>query len=74
MIVFHEDLCVMCGTVIPEGQMVCPICVQAVEEKALPIPAARQNTVPAYQSAPYSTSRHSPSVQQNPAPDYHPGK
>ena len=27
----NEDKCVMCGTVVPEGTQVCPICARRVE-------------------------------------------
>ena len=29
-LIFHEDRCVMCGQVIPEGRMVCQNCEQKV--------------------------------------------
>ena len=28
-----EDRCICCGTVVPEGQMVCPICIAHVGEE-----------------------------------------
>ncbi len=36
-----EERCVMCGQIIPEGRMVCPLCEKDVEEKVAQKQAAQ---------------------------------
>lgn len=31
--IYSEDRCVMCGQIVPEGRMVCPVCEKDVEER-----------------------------------------
>lgn len=40
--IYSEDRCVMCGQVIPEGRMVCPLCEKDVEERTAQKPVAQE--------------------------------
>lgn len=37
-----EERCVMCGQIIPEGRMVCPMCEEMVKEMTMPKPVAQE--------------------------------
>lgn len=48
IMIFREDRCVMCGQVIPEGRMVCPLGEKDVEERTAQKQSAQtQETFPA---------------------------
>lgn len=43
-----EDHCVMCGQIVPEGRMVCPVCEKDVGERSAPKQAIQaQKSFPA---------------------------